>query len=261
MPAAPPSTPRGTDATDAAADPADTADTADAHAATAGGAAAVDGPGRDADPWVDGLLTWFDANARDLPWRSDRSFYRVWVAEVMLQQTRVETVRGYYGAFLARFPDVATLAAAELEDVLKAWEGLGYYRRARYLHRAAQHLADAGTVPTEAAALRDLPGFGPYTANAVAAFAFGRRVVPVDGNVRRVGARLFGLERPTPAAVEARLNEHQPAERPAAFAEALIELGATVCTPRAPRCDACPLAGACTARAVGAPEAFPDDPY
>ena len=148
------------------------------------------------------LLSWFGRHARDLPWRHDPTPYQVWVSEVMLQQTQVETVRGYYARFLARFPDVATLAAAPQEDVLKLWEGLGYYSRARSLHKAARIVVEKhdGSLPADVDALRRLPGIGPYTAGAVASIAFGIPAPAVDGNVRRVLARVLALPSPSPGA-------------------------------------------------------------
>jgi A/G-specific adenine glycosylase len=207
----------------------------------------------------DALLAWFARRARDLPWRRDRTPYRVWIAEVMLQQTRAATVAPYYRAWLERFPDVAALAAADEQQVLRAWEGLGYYRRARALHRAAREVVArrAGRLPDDEAGWRTLPGVGPYTAAAVAALAHGRRTVAVDGNVRRVGARLTATERPRDEALRAELLPLLPEEAPGRAVEALIELGATVCTPRAPACDACPLRPACAAAAEGAPERYP----
>jgi A/G-specific adenine glycosylase len=205
------------------------------------------------------LLAWFARRARDLPWRRSRTPYRVWIAEVMLQQTRAATVVPYYERWLERFPDVTTLAAADEREVLRTWEGLGYYRRAHALHRAAREVVvrAQGRLPDDEEGWRALPGVGPYTAAAVAAQAHGRRTVAVDGNVRRVGARLTGSERPRDADLRAALLPLVPADRPGPAVEALIELGATVCTPRSPACDACPLRPACTAAHEGAPERYP----
>lgn len=177
----------------------------------------------------------------------------------MLQQTRAATVAPYYERWLQRFPDVATLAAADEREVLRAWEGLGYYRRAHALHRAAREVTtDAGgRLPDDEEGWRALPGVGPYTAAAIAAQAHGRRTVAVDGNVRRVGARVTGSERPRDADLRAALLPLVPEGRPGGAVEALIELGATVCTPRSPACDACPLRPACTAAREGAPERYP----
>jgi A/G-specific adenine glycosylase len=201
------------------------------------------------------LLAWFGKHKRDLPWRLlPRDPYRIWVSEVMLQQTRVDVVLPYYARFLERFPTLAALAMAPLDDVLALWSGLGYYARARNLHRAAQ--AAAGGLPRTSEALRALPGFGPYTAAAVASLAFGEAVPLVDGNVARVFARLYRLtgdarEQSWPLAAR-----HLPKTRAGEFNEALMELGALVCTPRNPRCRDCPLAAACEGK--DAPEQFPE---
>ena len=200
------------------------------------------------------LLRWFGRAKRDLPWREEpRIPYRVWVSEVMLQQTRVDVVIPYYQRFLRRFPTLKALAEAPLDDVLALWSGLGYYSRARNMHKAAQ--ACKGALPRTAAALRELPGFGPYTAAAVASLAFGEDVPLVDGNVARVLARVFRLKgdaREESWTVAARLL---PKGRAGAFNEALMELGATVCTPRAPRCGECPVSAGCLGR--DAPEQYP----
>ncbi|MGC9522618.1 MAG: A/G-specific adenine glycosylase [Anaerolineae bacterium] len=205
------------------------------------------------------LLTWFERQARDLPWRHDRSPYRVWVAEVMLQQTQVDTVIGYYERFLERFPTLASLASASQEDVLKLWEGLGYYSRARALHRAAQEVMTehGGRVPADVAALRSLPGIGPYTAGAIASIAFGIPAPAVDGNVRRVMARVLAMAGPGRGDLEEAVRLWMNEERPGAFAEALMELGATLCTPRVPRCLLCPWHDLCRARELGEQASYP----
>ncbi len=171
----------------------------------------------------------------------------------MLQQTRVETVLGYYGAWLDRFPDLDALACAEVDDVLKAWEGLGYYRRARNLHRGAQVVRESfgGAVPGSYAELKDLPGVGEYTAGAVASIAFGEPVPAVDGNVRRVLARLYDVEDPKPAWLRRTASELVDENRPGDWNQALMELGATVCTPTSPKCDGCPVSTWCDAWAAG----------
>ncbi len=204
------------------------------------------------------LLAWYRRNRRDLPWRRCRDPYAIWISETMLQQTRVETVIPYYERFLRRFPDVTALADAALDDVLGEWAGLGYYRRARNLHRAARVVADehGGALPDSEEGLRALPGVGRYTAGAVASIAFDRPAPIVDGNVARVLARLHGIrEDVRGAAVTKRLWEEAEAlargERPGDLNQALMELGATVCTPRAPRCLACPLSAHCDAHARG----------
>lgn len=201
------------------------------------------------------LLAWFDGRERDVPWRDESDPYRIWVAEVMAQQTRIETVRPYYGAFLSRFPDLESLAGAELDDVLKVWEGLGYYARARHLHRAARLVVAerGGRLPDTAEGLRELPGIGPYTAGAIASLAFGRAEPAVDGNVRRVLSRLFDLEGPSAGSLKAAartLIDAAPG-RAGALNQALMDLGSEVCTPRDPACGACPVEGRCLARRNG----------
>ncbi len=205
------------------------------------------------------LLAWFARHARDLPWRRERTPYRVWVAEVMLQQTQVEKVRDYYTRFIARFPTVAALAEAPLEDVLKQWEGLGYYSRARALHRAAQEVVIqfGCELPTDVDTLRRLPGIGAYTAGAIASIAFGIPAPAVDGNVRRVMARVLAWAAPDAAGLEAAVRAWMSTDTPGAFTEALMELGATLCRPKSPQCLLCPWRDLCQARALGQPETFP----
>jgi A/G-specific adenine glycosylase len=210
------------------------------------------------------LLEWYDACHRDLPWRRTRDPYAIWVSETMLQQTRVETVLPYYERFLARFPDVATLAEADLEDVYTLWTGLGYYSRARNLHAAARRVVShhGGRLPGDAGALRELPGIGRYTAGALASIAFDREEPLVDGNVVRVLARRFAIredvgERGVMERFWSIATDLVRGPRPGDLNQALMELGATVCTPRAPRCGACPLRAACAARTAGDPEALP----
>lgn len=211
------------------------------------------------------ILRWYDAHARVLPWRQPPGArtrpdpYRVWLSEIMLQQTGAAAVAPRFSDFVARWPTVADLAAADDGAVMAAWAGLGYYARARNLLAAARNLAADG-FPTTSAGLRRLPGVGPYTAAAIAAIAFGERALPVDTNIARVGARLFALaaERPALAdAVRHHLGPHVPAARPGDFAQSLMDLGARICTPRTPDCPACPLRSACAAHAAGAPESFP----
>lgn len=201
------------------------------------------------------LLDWFRGRERDVPWRGEQDPYRVWVAEVMGQQTRIETVRPYYARFLERFPDIGALARADLDEVLKAWEGLGYYGRARNLHRAAAEIVEArgGSLPRDPEALRELPGIGPYTAGAIASLAFGRPEPAVDGNARRVLSRLFDLEHPTRGALEAvaRGLLDAPTDDPAALNQAIMDLGGAVCTPRSPTCPRCPVRSECLALARG----------
>lgn len=205
------------------------------------------------------LLAWFARHARDLPWRRGRTPYRVWVAEVMLQQTQVTKVRDYFERFVARFPTVAALAEASMDEVLKQWEGLGYYSRARALHRAAQEVVARydGELPADVDALRRLPGIGAYTAGAIASIAFGIPAPAVDGNVRRVFARVLALAAPSAADLEAAARAWLPDDAPGAYTEALMELGATLCRPKSPQCLLCPWLDCCRARALGQPEAFP----
>ena len=213
------------------------------------------------------LLKWAADHLRPLPWRTTpRDPYRVWISEVMLQQTRVETVVPYFERWMQRFPDVQALAHAPLDDVLKAWEGLGYYARARHLHAAAQQIvaAHGGQVPADAEALRRLPGVGRYTAGAILSIAFGRDEPALDGNIRRVLSRAFAVAEPSRARLDAALwrlaRALLPSGRAGAFNEALMELGATVCTPRSPLCAQCPWAFACAAFAAGQQALFPHRP-
>ncbi len=206
------------------------------------------------------LLGWYDAHARELPWRGEDDPYRIWVSEMMLQQTRVSTVLGYYDRWLERFPDVAALADAEQDEVLKAWEGLGYYRRARFLHAGARLVREemGGEVPSTYDGLREIPGLGEYAAGAVASIAFGERVPAVDGNVRRVLARLWDDPAPGKAWLRETAAELVDPERPGDWNQALMELGATTCTPTGPACGACPVSAWCAARAAGTQEERPE---
>jgi A/G-specific adenine glycosylase len=199
------------------------------------------------------LLDHYDRTRRDLPWRADTDPYRIWVSEVMLQQTRVETVTGYYRRWLGRFPDVGSLADATPDEVLLEWQGLGYYRRARNLHAGAKVVQErhGGTVPGSFEELRALPGVGEYTAGAVASIAFGEPVPAVDGNVRRVLARLHDRPEPKPSWLRDVAGLLVDPARPGDWNQALMELGATVCTPRDPECDSCPLGQWCRARMAG----------
>ena len=210
------------------------------------------------------LAAWFTRNARDLPWRADRDPYRVWISEVMLQQTQVATVIPYFQRFLVRFPDIPSLAAAPLHDVLHHWQGLGYYRRARDLHRAAQLLVElhAGNVPRDPDAVRALPGFGRYTANAVLSQAYEFRLPILEANSVRLVCRLFAIEDdPKSTATQRRLwriaEELLPRKRVGDFNQALMELGALVCTPAEPKCQECPLAGECQAFRRGRVDVIP----
>lgn len=213
------------------------------------------------------LLAHYDAHARDLPWRRTQDPYAIWISEVMLQQTRVETITERWARFLARFPDVRTLARAREATVLKAWEGLGYYRRARYLRLAAQQITAqyGGVLPADEERLRALPGFGAYTAAAVASIAFGRRTAVVDGNVQRVLARVLNEEADVTRAIgrksiQAAADALVPRARPGDWNQAVMELGATICTPRSPQCDVCPIAADCAGHATGDPQRLPRRP-
>jgi len=198
------------------------------------------------------LLAWYSAHKRDLPWRQTDDAYRKWVAEVMLVQTQVDIVIPYYKRFIERFPDVRALAAADLDEVLKAWEGLGYYARARNLHRAARIVAEehGGRLPSDAESLRALPGIGQYVAAALLAMAFGQRALAVDGNVRRVSSRVYDIADPTRAVVR-KAGNPLVSERPGDVNQALMDLGATICTPRSPDCPSCPLETRCLSRRRG----------
>lgn len=207
------------------------------------------------------LLEWYDRHRRELPWRAKPGEvpnpYRVWLSEVMLQQTTVATVRPRFEAWVARWPTFEALAAADEADVMAQWAGLGYYARARNLLAAARVIATEhrGKLPDTEAALRALPGFGDYTAAAVAAIAFGRRAVVVDANVERVVARLFAVS--GKPAIRAAADTITPDTRAGDFAQAMMDLGSAICRPKRPQCLLCPLADACSARLMGTPEAFP----
>ncbi|HEX6441848.1 MAG TPA: A/G-specific adenine glycosylase [Stellaceae bacterium] len=217
-------------------------------------------------PDPEALLAWYDRHRRDLPWRAPPGHspdpYRVWLSEIMLQQTTVATVGAYFNRFVARFADIRALAAAPLDEVLHLWQGLGYYARARNLHACARAVVErhAGEFPSETAALRALPGIGDYTAAAIAAIAFDRRATAVDGNVERVVARLFAVRESLPQAkprLRALAAELVPETRCGDFAQALMDLGAVLCTPRRPRCVLCPWRGACAAAAAGIADTLP----
>lgn len=209
-----------------------------------------------------GLLRWFQDQQRALPWREDRDPYRVMVSEFMLQQTRVEVVEPRFREFLRRFPSVDDLARSTRDEVHDQWSGLGYYRRADLLHAAARAIVDNGGFPRNAKELECLPGFGPYTAAAVASIAFGEVVAVLDGNVERVSTRILAEAAPPKrAAVRrrllAQLQEWIDPDRPGDFNQAMMELGATICRPKAPRCGLCPLEAWCSARAEGRPTDYP----
>jgi len=210
------------------------------------------------------LLTWFDQQKRDLPWRHTKDPYRILVSEFMLQQTQVSTVIPYYERWIQHFPTVEKLAAALPETVLKLWEGLGYYSRARNLHRAAQMIQDEfkGLVPQDSETIRRLPGIGRYTAGAILSIAFDLPIPLVDGNVERVFARLFAIEgdiknKPNQEALWQIAERLIPEKRAGDYNQSLMELGATLCTSSSPRCPDCPVAGDCKAKKSGSPERFP----
>ncbi len=217
-------------------------------------------------PQPTALLAWYDRHRRRLPWRAlpgqHADPYRVWLSEIMLQQTTVKAVAPYYIRFLERWSDVGALAAAPLDDVLKAWAGLGYYARARNLHACARAVVEqhGGKFPASEEALRALPGIGAYTAAAIAAIAFDQQATPVDGNIERVIARLYAIETPLPAAkpeIHERAVALTPPRRAGDFAQAMMDLGATICSPKNPACALCPWNDVCVARARGDAETFP----
>jgi A/G-specific adenine glycosylase len=208
------------------------------------------------------LLAWYRVQGRSLPWRRTRDPYRILVSEIMLQQTQVERVKGYYRRFVRRYPSFADLAAADEPAVRESWEGLGYYARARNLHACARTLVarHGGRFPSTEEELRALPGVGTYTAAAIAAIAFGRKATPVDGNIERVVARLFAVATPLPAAKQELRNLAAglvPDKRAGDFAQAMMDLGATICVPKRPSCGVCPWRDDCAALLKGRPERFP----
>ncbi len=213
------------------------------------------------------LLAWFKHHREDLPWRHTKDPYAIWLSEIMLQQTQVATVVPYYARFLKRFPAVESLAGASLDEVLKLWEGLGYYGRARNLHRAAQKIVAelGGRLPASVDGLRKLPGIGPYTAGAISSLAFGLDVPALDGNVIRVLTRLFDIEddishTATRKKLWALAEQMIPKGQAGPWNEALMELGRRICTPRSPKCDTCPLAPYCKAKEFGKQEDLPTRP-
>lgn len=225
----------------------------------------------DTPPYADMLLSWYDRHHRDLPWRTSPPMsakglradpYHVWLSEVMLQQTTVQAVKPYFAKFLTLWPKVEDLAAARSEDVMAAWAGLGYYARARNLKKCAEAVATnhGGVFPDTEEGLKALPGIGDYTAAAVAAIAFNRQAAVMDGNVERVISRLFRIDAPLPGskpAMKVRVAEITPANRPGDFAQAMMDLGATICTPKRPACALCPFNSHCLALAKDEPERFP----
>ena len=210
------------------------------------------------------ILSWFDANRRDLPWRETRDPYRIWVSEVMLQQTRVSTVLRYYPSFIARFPQVRRLADADLDEVLKAWEGMGYYARARNLHRAARVVVEdmGGEIPSGESAFRRLPGVGDYIAAAVLSIAFNDPIPVLDGNVKRVLSRVHRINVPVNRPSSGKIfgawaYRHLDRKDPGRFNQAMMELGALICRPRRPRCPDCPIKSYCRAYRAGRLEKYP----
>lgn len=211
------------------------------------------------------LIHWYDKFGRDLPWRrlpgGTPDVYRVWLSEIMLQQTMVRTVRPYYDLFLQRWPTVEALAEANIDEILTAWSGLGYYARARNLHKCAQMIVERGNgFPRTVDEWLVLPGIGPYTAAAIAAIAFNQPVMAVDGNVERVIARLYGIEKPLPSArseIFERGSRLIPASRPGDFLQALMDLGATICTPKKTECHSCPWSDECKALRIGKVQELP----
>lgn len=227
------------------------------------GADFVTNPLRPLPPIAQPLIKWYKQNARPLPWRDDPTPYRVWVSEIMLQQTRIEAARGYFERFMAVLPDVFALAAADEDEVMKLWEGLGYYSRARNLHKAAKLVVSdyGGALPAEAAALRSLPGIGDYTAGAIASIAFGLPEPAVDGNVLRICARLCACgDSIGEASVKNRFRDALRAQYETdcgAFSSALMELGETICLPGTPDCERCPIAASCAAHERGRETDYP----
>jgi A/G-specific adenine glycosylase len=215
-------------------------------------------------PFSKRLLNWYRISARELPWRGHPDPYVVWVSEIMLQQTRVETVIPYFQRWISRFPTIPALAAAPQQEVLNEWEGLGYYSRARNLHRAAQIILEEynGQLPQDAKTLSELPGIGRYTAAAIASIAFGRDEPALDGNIRRVLSRVFNLTEPARSTTGEQVlwglaGENLPLGQAGDYNQAIMDLGATICTPRSPDCSSCPVADICQAKSLGIQEERP----
>ena len=212
---------------------------------------------------ADLLLEWYDQNKRSLPWRGTKDPYRIWLSEIMLQQTRAETVKAYYRRFLERYPDIHALAAADTDEILKMWEGLGYYSRARNLHKTAKIVSQSGgAFPKSVRELEKLPGIGPYAARAIASIARNECTPALDGNQMRVLSRLLGISRvlKTPFDIESEAMEIISRDRPGDYNQALMDLGSSVCTPKKPDCGNCPLKSVCAAFSEGDPEFYPQRP-
>lgn len=214
--------------------------------------------------WAESLLTWFFVNKRELPWRENKDPYRIWVSEVMLQQTKVEAVKPYFYSWMEKFPTVRDLAVASEEEVLKAWQGLGYYQRAKNLHAAVQEICQSygGKVPEDKKIFQSLRGVGEYTAGAVTSIAYGKAEPAVDGNVLRIFARLYCIEQDilkvkTKKEITALVKEQMPGQGAGDFNEALMDLGATICIPKAPKCSVCPLQYCCEAYRLGKEKELP----
>jgi A/G-specific adenine glycosylase len=214
--------------------------------------------------FADSLLDWYAKNARELPWRSQQSPYRTWISEIMLQQTQVETVIPYFIGWMMRFPDIETLAKADAQEVLSYWEGLGYYSRARNLHKAARMIMEEmeGELPQTTKELQQLPGIGPYTGGAIASIAFEEDVPAVDGNIRRVLSRIFNVSEPARSTEGEKIiwnlaKQHLPKGKASEYNQALMDLGATICTPKEPMCAICPVSGDCLAFKLGVQEERP----
>ena len=218
----------------------------------------------DKNGFVSSLMAWHRENARDLPWHGEKNPYRIWLSEIMLQQTRTETVKKYYEAFLKAFPTVFALADADESTVLKLWEGMGYYSRARNLHAAAKMVATRfrGEFPKDEILLRELPGVGEYAAGAVASIAFGRKTPAIDGNQARVLARVWNVrdEIKSPFQLRPQAEKLLPDDEPGEYNQALMGLGAMICTPKNPKCESCPVREYCEAQRAGDPETLPMKP-
>ncbi|MCY4170208.1 MAG: A/G-specific adenine glycosylase [Bacteroidetes bacterium] len=210
-----------------------------------------------ADEFSNALLKWYDVNHRDLPWRGKSDLYEVWISEVMLQQTQVDYVQKYYQRFLDAFPTFEALAAADLDDILRLWEGMGYYARARNLYASARKIVGCDNLPTTSQDLQSFPGLGPYSSRAIASIVCGEPVAAVDGNVRRVISRIFAHLGDSAKEIQNYADSLLCHHRPGDYNQAIMELGSQVCTPKRPQCPNCPVQTHCTAYSMGTPQAFP----